>query len=233
MQRGCLESLALADGSQQLVELLEFQEALLGGLLGGGDSVPLRLGVTHLVNRLRPLAQRLHRAVDKALDRLLMAERRAADAEQQRIRETLVLILERRLEGQQVDGDAVDLLGVGQLLGLLALLLEHLKVGLEVRCLGEPLLDEVVHCVPVLAEEHPRPVTVGHRLELGEEFGGALHLVLARAAVLEVTQPLEAGRDGDELADLAVKVRAQLLDRRAELEPARLELELALDVRQV
>ena len=58
-------------------------------------------------------------------------------------------------------------------------------------------------------------------------------LVLARGALLEVAEPLEAGGDRDELLDLAVELGAQLLERRPQLQPATLELEVALDLGQV
>ena len=106
--------------------------------------------------------------------------------------------------------------------------------GHDLLDLGEELGGLLVH------HEQRLRVALGHVAEDLE------HLVLAQLAsaggrgdaglldrIVKVAEPFEAGRDRDELLDLAEEVSAQLLERGAQLQLARLEAELAPDVRQL
>mmetsp|Transcript_19752 Transcript_19752/g.46579 ORF Transcript_19752/g.46579 Transcript_19752/m.46579 type:complete len:388 (+) Transcript_19752:1477-2640(+) len=66
-----------------------------------------------------------------------------------------VLVVERRLEGHERDGDAVDLEDVGQLVRLLAPRLERRVVCLPLTDVGAVALHELVDVVEP-AEPHPR-----------------------------------------------------------------------------
>ena len=243
---------AARDRAHHARELLETLELGLDRVLAVEDARPLALRRADLVDRLRPPRERLHRLVDEVVDLLLPRRRHPPHPEEQRVGRLLVLVLERRLERRERDGEAVDLLEVGQLLGLLALGLERLERRLEGRRLGALLLDEVVERALVEAEEQVRLVLGEDGLELLEELRRLLvhdlqraqvavghvaedleHLVLAARALLEVAEALEGRRDRDELLDLAVELGAQLLERRPQLQPPVLELEVALDLRQV
>ena len=75
------------------------------------DLAPLLLRRPDLVDRLRPPRERLHRRRNEIVDLRLLRVAQPAHPVQQRVGEPLLLVVDRRLERCEVDGDAVDLLG--------------------------------------------------------------------------------------------------------------------------
>eukprot|EP00965_Chrysotila_dentata_P213151 6187458-Pleurochrysis_carterae.AAC.1 len=220
--------------AHQLVGLLELLDRLAHLRLRGADARPLAPRVADFVNRLWPARERLKRGGDKLLDLLLLGARVAPDREQHRVRQARELILE------------LDALEARQRLDLLAARFEQLHVHLERLDVRYHRVDQVVQIALVRADERVGHVLVHHLLKPHEQVARSVvdclkrrhvavghvteyfeHLVLARAALVVVSQPLEPGRDRDELFDLAVEICAQFLESGAQSKTALLELELA------
>ena len=162
-------------GGEQPREVFELLEAKLldGALLL--DAPRLGLGLGDLVDRLRPLRERLEALGDEGVEVALRGRRAARHAELQRVREPLMLVLERRLERRERHVDAVDLLEVGQLLGLLAPLAQVLVRGVVLGGLAHALLDQILERAVVHAEDNVLAVLEQHlALELGEELARLL-----------------------------------------------------------
>ena len=75
------------------------------------DLAPLLLRRPDLVDRLRPPRERFHRRRNEIVDLGLLRVAQPAHPVQQRVGEPLLLVVDRRLERREIDGDAVDLLG--------------------------------------------------------------------------------------------------------------------------